>query len=145
MMMPSWNVDALVETLPENVLQFDKLNAFSNVIQSSVEASPTLRHYALNLWRATKTPTAYGVKVSGVDMNRLVLSGASPRGMSMMLRAARVNAWLNNRESVLPEDIHAVFHSTVAHRLVFSPVYEMRRTEIARELLTGIVNAVAAP
>jgi MoxR-like ATPase len=139
------NVDALVETLPENVLQFDKLNAFSNVIQSSVEASPTLRHYALNLWRATKTPTAYGVKVSGVDMNRLVLSGASPRGMSMMLRAARVNAWLNNRESVLPEDIHAVFHSTVAHRLVFSPVYEMRRTEIARELLTGIVNAVAAP
>jgi MoxR-like ATPase len=139
------NVDALVETLPENVLQFDQLNAFSNVIQSSVEASPTLRHYALNLWRATKSPTAYGVKVSGVDMNRLVLSGASPRGMSMMLRAARVNAWLNNRESVLPEDIHAVFHSTVAHRLVFSPVYEMRRTEIARELLTGIVNAVAAP
>ncbi len=139
------NVDALVETLPENVLKFDKLNAFSNVIQSSVEASPTLRHYALNLWRATKTPTAYGVKVSGVDMNRLVLSGASPRGMSMMLRAARVNAWLNNRESVLPEDIHTVFHSTVAHRLVFSPVYEMRRTEIARELLTGIVNAVAAP
>ena len=115
------------------------------MIQSSVEASPPLRHYALNLWRATKTPTAYGVKVSGVDMNRLVLSGASPRGMSMMLRAARVNAWLNNRESVLPEDIHTVFQSTVAHRLVFSPVYEMRRTEIARELLTGIVNAVAAP
>ncbi|MEY3411001.1 MAG: Protein MoxR, partial [Pseudomonadota bacterium] len=41
--------------------------------------------------------------------------------------------------------IHTVFHSTLAHRLVFSPVYEMRRTEIARELLTGIVNAVAAP
>jgi MoxR-like ATPase len=65
--------------------------------------------------------------------------------MSMMLAAARVNAWLNNRGSVLPEDIHAVFHSTVAHRLAFSPVYEMRRTEIARELLSGIVNAVAAP
>jgi hypothetical protein len=45
----------------------------------------------------------------------------------------------------LPEDIHAVFHSTVAHRLVFSPVYEMRRTEIAREMLAGIINAVAAP
>jgi MoxR-like ATPase len=139
------NVDALVETLPESILQFDQLNDFSNVIQSSVEASPTLRQYALNLWRATKSPSTYGIKVSGVDMNRLVLSGASPRGMSMMLRAARVNAWLNNRESVLPEDIHAVFHATVAHRLVFSPVYEMRRTEIARELLTGIVNTVAAP
>ena len=139
------NVDALINSLEADVLQFDQLNAFSNIVQNEIEASETLRNYALNLWRATKTPTDYGVKVSGVDMNRLVLSGSSPRGMSMMLRAARVNAWLNNRHAVTPEDIHAVFHATVAHRLVFSPVYEMRRTEIARELLTGIVNAVAAP
>ena len=139
------NVDALVDTIQADILQFDQLNAFSALLQAKIEATPTLRQYALNLWRATKTPTAYGVKVSGVDMNRLVLSGASPRGMSMLMRAARVNAWLSKRDSVLPEDIHAVFHSTVAHRLVFSPVYEMRRTEIARELLTGIVNAVAAP
>jgi len=87
----------------------------------------------------------YGIKVSGVDMKRLVLSGASPRGMGMVLRAARVNAWLNNRTAVLPEDIHDVLHATVAHRLVFSPVYEMRRTEIAREMLSGIISAIAAP
>lgn len=139
------NVDTLVNTLQANILQFDQLNGFSALLQDKIEASPTLRQYALNLWRATKTPSAFSVKVNGVDMNRLVLSGSSPRGMSMMLAAARVNAWLNNRSSVLPEDIHAVFHSTVAHRLAFSPVYEMRRTEIARELLSGIVNAVAAP
>ena len=30
-------------------------------------------------------------------------------------------------------------------QVVFSPVYEMRRTEIAREMLSGIVNAIAAP
>ena len=139
------DVDTLINSLKADVLKFDKLNEFSHIVQNEIEASETLRNYALNLWRATKKPTDYGVKVSGVDMNRLVLSGASPRGMSMMLRAARVNAWLNDRRSVTPEDIHAVFHSTVAHRLVFSPVYEMRRTEIARDLLTGIVHAVAAP
>ena len=139
------NVDALVETVPADILKFNELNAFSGVIQSSIEASPTLRKYALELWLATKNPTHYGVKVQGVDMNRLVLAGASPRGMSMMLRAARVNAWLHDRSAVLPEDIHAVFHATVAHRLVFSPVYEMRRTEIAREMLTGITNAISAP
>ena len=139
------DVDALVETVQADILQFDQLNAFSKVIQSSIEASPTLRRYALDLWRATKTPTDFGIKVHGVDMQRLVLAGASPRGMSMMMRAARVNAWLNNRTAVLPEDIHAVFHSTTAHRLVFSPVYEMRRTEIARELLAGIASAVSAP
>jgi MoxR-like ATPase len=139
------NVDALVDTLKPDVLQFDQLNSFSSVIQNSVEASPTLQKYALNLWKATRQPLEYGVKVSNVDMNRLVLAGASPRGMSMMLRAARVNAWLNERTAVTPEDIHAVFHETVAHRLVFSPVYEMRRTEIAREMLSSIINAVAAP
>lgn len=139
------NVDALVENVPQDILQFDKLNAFGGLLQDSISASPTLRKYALDLWKATKTPTDYGIKVSGVDMNRLVLSGASPRGMAMLLRAARVNAWLNNREAVLPDDIHAVFHETIAHRVVFSPVYEMRRTEIAREMLSGIINVIAAP
>jgi MoxR-like ATPase len=139
------NVDALVENVPKDILQFNKLNAFGALLQDSISASPTLRKYALDLWKATKSPTDYGIKVSGVDMNRLVLSGASPRGMAMLLRAARVNAWLNNRDAVLPDDIHAVFHETIAHRVVFSPVYEMRRTEIAREMLSGIVNVIAAP
>lgn len=139
------NVDALIDTTQADVLKFDQLNEFSTVIQNSIESSDTLKRYALNLWKATRNPTEYGVKVTNVDMNRLVLAGASPRGMSMMLRAARVNAWLNQRTAITPEDIHAVFHETVAHRLVFSPVYEMRRTEIAREMLSNILNAVAAP
>lgn len=139
------NADELIETTKADVLQFDKLNEFSTVIQKHVTASPTLEKYALNLWKATRNPTDFGVKVTNVDMSRLVLAGASPRGMSMMLRAARVNAWLNERSAITPEDIHAVFHATVAHRIVFSPVYEMRRTEIAREMLSNIVNAVAAP
>lgn len=139
------NVDALIDTVQPDVLKFDELNAFSGVIQKSIAASETLEKYALNLWKATRKPTDFSVKVSNVDMNRLVLAGASPRGMSMMLRAARVNAWLNERTAITPEDIHAVFHETVAHRLVFSPVYEMRRTEIAREMLSNIINAVAAP
>jgi MoxR-like ATPase len=139
------NADKLVQNVQPDVLHFDKLNDIAVVLQDHVQASPTLRKYALELWLATKSPGKYGVKIEGVDLNRLVLAGASPRGMSMMLRAARVNAWLNGREAVLPEDIHAVFHETVAHRLVFSPVYEMRRTEIARELLNSIIHAIAAP
>jgi MoxR-like ATPase len=139
------NVDALIDTVKPDVLQFDELNAFSSLVQNHITASPTLEAYALNLWKATRKPTDYGIKVTNVDMNRLVLAGASPRGMSMMLRAARVNAWLNERTAITPDDIHTVFHATVAHRIVFSPVYEMRRTEIAREMLSNILNAVAAP
>jgi MoxR-like ATPase len=139
------NADKLVQNVQPDVLHFDKLNDIAVALQDHVQASPALRKYALQLWLATRNPAEYGVRIEGVDLNRLVLAGASPRGMSMMLRAARVNAWLNGRTAVLPEDIHAVFHETVAHRLVFSPVYEMRRTEISRELLSGIVNAIAAP
>lgn len=139
------DVDALINSLQADIIRFDQLNAFSNLLQSSIGASPTLRKYALNLWHATMKPAALGIQLQGVDMQRLVLAGASPRGMSMMLRAARVNAWLNERTAVIPEDIHQVFYETVAHRLVFSPVYEMRRTEIARELLSAMINTVAAP
>jgi MoxR-like ATPase len=139
------DVDKLVGGVPENILAYKELNSFAAQLQDSISASPALRKYALELWQATKSPMDYGVTVSGVDMNRLVLSGASPRGMGMLLRAARVNAWLNDRDAVLPDDIHAVFHETIAHRVVFSPVYEMRRTEIAREMLDGIVNVIAAP
>ena len=139
------NVDKLVDEVQPDILHFDKLNECAQQIQEQVQASATLRRYALNLWLATKNPERYDIKIDGVDINRLVVAGASPRGMSMMLRAARVNAWLNSREAVVPEDIHAVFHETVAHRLVFSPMYEMRRTEIARELLSKIVHAIAAP
>jgi len=139
------NVDNLVATLQSDVLQFDQLNTFAEVIQNSIDASETLQNYALNLWKATRDPVGFGIEVDNVDMNRLVLAGASPRGMSMMLRAARVNAWLNDRSAITPEDIHAVLHETVAHRLVFSPVYEMRRTEIARDMLTSIMNKVSAP
>lgn len=139
------DVDQLITGVEQDILKFDQLNSFAKLIQENISASPALRKYALDLWLATKDPLAYGVKVSNVDMKRLVLSGSSPRGMGMLMRAARVNAWLNDREAVLPEDVHAVFHETIAHRLVFSPVYEMRRTEIAREMLTGIVNAIAAP
>ena len=139
------NVDKLVEEVRPDILHFDKLNECARQIQEQVQASATLRRYALNLWQATKDPAQYGIKIEGVDIKRLVVAGASPRGMSMMLRAARVNAWLLGREAMLPQDIHAVFHETVAHRLVLSPMYEMRRTELARELVTEIIRTVPVP
>ncbi|MCB5183864.1 MoxR family ATPase [Methylobacillus gramineus] len=139
------DVDALVSHVSTDILQFDQLNQIAELIQSSVQASPTLRRYALDLWLATLTPAKYGIKIEGVDIKRLVLAGASPRGIAMMMRAARVNAWLNNRDAVVPEDIHAVFHETIAHRLVFSPIYEMRRSEIARELLNQLIRSITAP
>ena len=57
----------------------------------------------LDLWRATAAPADYGVRLSDLDTAQLMLAGASPRGMSLLLRAARVAAWLDGRDYVTPE------------------------------------------
>jgi MoxR-like ATPase len=110
-----------------------------------VGASRALQDYALALWQATAEPARHGVALPDVDMSQLVAAGASPRGMSMLLRAARVAAWLDGRSSVTPEDIQSVFVPATAHRLVLQPVYELRRHEIAPQLIDAILGRVAAP
>ncbi len=139
------DTESLTVQVEPGILEFDQLNDFSAKLQSHIQSSPLIENYAMDIWQATLTPAQYGIKIEGVDINRLVHSGASPRGMAMLLKAARVNAWLSGRDAVLPEDIHTVFHETVAHRLVLSSMYESRRTVLARELMTAIVRTVAVP
>jgi MoxR-like ATPase len=61
------------------------------------------------------------------------------------LRAARVAAWLDQRDYLVPEDIQGVFHEAVAHRVFFNPVVELRRAEVAREFTRQVLEKVAAP
>ncbi|GAB4567917.1 MAG: MoxR family ATPase [Rhizobacter sp.] len=139
------DTDRLLEQLASAMLNYQALNEVADVIQRSVQASEALQGYALALWRATAEPAAYGVKLSGLDASQLMLAGASPRGMSYLLRAARVAAWLEGRGFVTPEDVQAVFVETIAHRLCYQPVFEMRRQEISGPLMSGILASVAAP
>jgi len=139
------DVDGLLDELPPALLPHRELNALAALIQSQIHASPTLLDYAFELWKATREPHAVGATLAGIDMHRLVLAGASPRGMSMLLRAARVAAWLDGRGFVAPDDVQRVFTSVVAHRLCFHPVYEQRRAEIAPLLTQAILQRVAAP
>lgn len=99
----------------------------------------------MDLWQATSDPVQFGIEMEGLEIAQLIHAGASPRGMAMLLKAAKVHAWLMGRDALLPEDLHAVFHETVAHRLVFSSMYEMRRTELARELTNQILRRVSVP
>ena len=139
------DADKLVGALAQAMLPYAELNAVAELIQHTVQASTALQNYALGLWRATAVPAEYGVRLSDLDTARLMLAGASPRGMSMLLRAARVVAWLEGRDYATPEDVQAVFFETIAHRLCLQPVYEMRRHEITAPLMAGILASVAAP
>ncbi|MDI1310177.1 MAG: MoxR family ATPase [Methylotenera sp.] len=139
------HAESLTQQVESKVLQFDQLNAFSDLLQSHIKSSNVLEEYALDLWEATQSPEKFGIKLDSADITRLIHTGASPRGMGMLLKAARVNAWLMNRDSLYPEDIHAVFHELIAHRLVFNTMYENRRTVLARELTSQILQTVAVP
>ncbi|MSR13922.1 MAG: MoxR family ATPase [Gammaproteobacteria bacterium] len=140
-----FDVDALIGGLRSGILPFTELNGIAGVIQQRIKTSPTLERYALDLCSATRAPKDFNVAIEGVDMTKLILSGVSPRGMSMLMRAAKVAAWLHDRDSLVPEDLHAVLHETIAHRIFFSPVYELRRAELVGPLMQQIVNKVASP
>jgi len=139
------DVDRLIDGIRPSILPFASIGEIGRAIQHEIQASETLQHYALNLWQASCRPQDFGVKIEGVDMGRLILAGASARGMSLLMRAARCCAWLAGRGYVTPEDLQAVFRETVAHRVFFTPVYEMRREAIAGELIGQILAKVAAP
>ncbi len=139
------DTDALIGALAPALLPHTELNAIGAQIQRHVQASEALQAYAMNLWRATAVPAEFGVRLSDIDMPGLMLAGASPRGMGMLMRAARVAAWLDGRGQVTPEDVQAVFAETIGHRLCFQPVHELRRQEIVPAFTAALMASVAAP
>ena len=139
------DTDQLLEKVTPGLLPWDRLNEIGADIQTSVRASEALERYVLELWDASRRPADFGIAIDGVDMRRLILAGASPRGISALVRAARVVAWLAGRDYLMPDDIQAVFASTMIHRVFFTPVYELRRSELADALVAQIMQKIAAP
>lgn len=140
-----FDVDKLIDSLEAGVLPYDQLNDVSAQIQHHIKTTPTIENYALNLCRATRKPTEFGIKLDGVDMEKMIVSGVSPRGMGMLMRAAKVSAWLNGRDALVPEDIHSVLEQTISHRVFLTPIYELHRAELVPELMQQIINQIVAP
>jgi MoxR-like ATPase len=139
------DVDELLQRVSPGILPWHELNRIGSAIQHAVKASEALERYVMDLWDATHAPQQFGVHIDGVDMKKLVLAGASPRGMMMLMRAARVVAWLDGRTHVVPDDIQAVVAATLGHRIFFTPVYELRRAQIADALVAQLLDRVATP
>ena len=139
------DVDQLLERVAPAVLQWRDLNHIGAAIQRSVHASAALERYVLDLWEATCVPKRFDVRIDGVDMDKLILAGTSPRGMMALTRAARVVAWLAGRTHILPSDIQAVAPWTLGHRVFFTPIYELRRAQIADELIAQVIRNVPTP
>lgn len=139
------DVDQLLGTMESGVIQYYALNELAGEIQQAVSSSAALRKYALSLWKAGSYPQQFGIQLPEVDMSQLILAGASPRGMSYFIRAAKVLAWIENRTRLLPEDLQAVYQVTMAHRIFLNPVYAYRKDELIPQLIEQILTRIAAP
>lgn len=137
--------DRLIDGVPGGILDHQRLNSDAERIQESILVSERLRAYVLDLWQATHRPQDFGIRLTNDDLGDVIESGASPRGMSYLLRLARVHAWLNQRDRVLPEDVQSVFAPAIAHRVFLKPVYEYQRSELLPSLIEKILHTVAAP
>jgi MoxR-like ATPase len=138
------NIDQLIETVPAGLLSFTTLNELAVTLQNRIHVSERLRSYVLDLMLAAQRPQQFGIDLYSDD-EEMMDAGVSPRGMSYLLRLARVQAWLNAREQVVPEDIQTLFTPAIAHRLFLKPMYEYRRSELIPALIAKLLQGIAAP
>lgn len=76
--------------------------------------------------------------------NKDILLGLSPRGALAVVRMAKANAYINDRDYLVPQDIVDVFYDVTAHRMVISP-----KTKIAgitvQDILKKILETTKTP
>jgi MoxR-like ATPase len=98
-----------------------------------------LERYIIELVLATRTPARYGD-----DLVRAIQYGASPRATIALDRCARAHAWLAGRDYVAPEDVQAIAHDVLRHRVLLT--FEAEADGLSRDALVSVLlQRVALP
>ena len=80
-----------------------------------IHISEAIEEYLIQLIMATRNPEKYDS-----SLKDMILYGASPRATIALDRCARINAWVDGRDFVTPEDIHSVVYDILRHRIILS-------------------------
>jgi len=106
---------------------------------SAIQVSPAIDRYLIDLINATRHPADYDP-----DLARWISLGASPRGGIGLDRAARADAWLLGQTFVTPDNVRAVAHPVLRHRLQLS--YDAVADGVtADQVLDRLLEKVAIP
>jgi MoxR-like ATPase len=99
-----------------------------------------IEQYIVDIVFATRRPGNYGLE----NLNGLISFGGSPRASISMAIAAKAYAFINHRGYVIPEDVRAVCHDVLRHRIGLT--YEAEAEEITVEdIINQILNKVEVP
>ncbi|MBV8865035.1 MAG: MoxR family ATPase [Acidobacteriaceae bacterium] len=108
----------------------------------SVHVSEAVANYMVALTAGTRYPERYANDPQGKDLKKWIQIGASPRGTIGLDKCSRAYAWLQQRDFVRPDDVQAVAHDVLRHRLILS--YEAQAEGIkADTVIARIVQLVA--
>ncbi len=106
---------------------------------SAVHVSPAIDTYLIDLINATRYPADYDE-----DLARWIAIGASPRGGIGLDRCARADAWLQGQDFVSPDNVRAVVHPVLRHRLQLT--YDAVADGVsADQVLDRLLDKVAIP
>ncbi len=122
--------EATVAHLPP-VMASDELLEMIDFVKRTVEVAPVIENYIVAVCSYTRSLPE-------------VRLGVSPRGSLALLRAARVTAACAGRSYVTPDDVKAVAHPALAHRIMLRPDAEIQgRT--AEDVVARALQAVPVP
>lgn len=124
-------VRAVVST--QDVLEIQK-------IVNMIYIDEKIENYIVDIVFATRNPESCGLK----DLDGIIAYGASPRASISLAFASRAYAFLQGRGYVIPEDVRAVCHDVMRHRIGLT--YEAEANNIsADEIISNILDKVQVP
>ncbi|WP_404384375.1 MoxR family ATPase [Knoellia locipacati] len=106
------------------------LEAGSHAVRQ-VEVSDDVAAYVVDIARATRSSPSLSL-------------GVSPRGATALMSTARAWAWLNGRGYVTPDDVKALAHATLGHRLSLRPEAELEGVDVSA-VLDSALGSVPVP
>lgn len=99
-----------------------------------------IEQYIADIVFASRYPDRYGLS----QLKDLIIFGGSPRASINLARASRAYAFIKRRGYVIPEDVRAIAHDVLRHRIGLS--YEAEATNVtSEEIISDIINKVEVP
>ena len=121
------------------ILSTEEVIAARNVVKD-VYIDEKIEQYIADIVFATRYPEQYGLK----ELKNYIEFGGSPRASINLALAARAYAFIKQRGYVIPEDVRAVSHDVLRHRIGLS--YEAEANNVCvEEIISQILNKVEVP
>ena len=112
----------------------------AQAIVEKIYIDEKIENYIVDIVFASREPQKYGLG----DLNDIIAYGASPRASISLAKASKAYAFLKGRGYVIPEDVRAVCHDVMRHRIGLT--YEAEANNIgADEVITNILDKVQVP